>query len=86
MNNKDNYEIRISTRKNKKYAARYKDSNEWIHFGDRRYGQYHDSTPLKAYSHLDHLDKKRRELYKQRHEKDRHNVGRAGWLADVYLW
>jgi len=29
---------------------------------------------------------KRRELYKKRHEKDRHKVGSKGWFADQLLW
>ena len=29
---------------------------------------------------------KRRELYKERHEKDRHVVGSAGYDADKILW
>jgi hypothetical protein len=29
---------------------------------------------------------RRRELYKQRHEKDRHVLGSRGWLADNLLW
>jgi hypothetical protein len=29
---------------------------------------------------------KRRKLYKQRHEKDRHIVGSAGYYADKILW
>jgi len=29
---------------------------------------------------------KRRALYKQRHEKDRHKVGSAGYYADQLLW
>lgn len=28
----------------------------------------------------------RRRLYKQRHEKDRHKRGTAGWYADQLLW
>jgi len=28
----------------------------------------------------------RRKLYKQRHDKDRHNVGSNGWYADKLLW
>jgi hypothetical protein len=28
----------------------------------------------------------RRRLYKQRHEKDRHRVGSAGYYADQLLW
>ena len=30
--------------------------------------------------------KKRRDLYKQRHEKDRNKVGTNGWYADKILW
>jgi len=30
--------------------------------------------------------KKRRELYKKRHEKDRKITGSAGWYADKILW
>jgi hypothetical protein len=30
--------------------------------------------------------KKRRKLYKQRHEKDRHKIGSNGWYADKILW
>lgn len=29
---------------------------------------------------------KRRKLYKQRHEKDRHKKGSAGYYADKLLW
>jgi len=29
---------------------------------------------------------KRRKLYKQRHKKDRHNKGSAGFYADKLLW
>ena len=29
---------------------------------------------------------KRRKLYKQRHEKDRHFKGTKGWYADQLLW
>lgn len=29
---------------------------------------------------------KRRELYKKRHEKDRHKIGSRGWYADQLLW
>lgn len=42
-------------------------NNKYVHFGDSRYPQYRDTTPLKLYSHLDHNDKTRRELYYNRH-------------------
>ncbi len=86
MDNKKNYEIRLSTRKNKKYMARYINSKKWVHFGDQRYDQYRDSTPLMAYRGSNHLDDNRKLLYKRRHENNRHHVGSAGWLSDVFLW
>lgn len=63
-------EIVKSTRKNKKYMAILAD-NTRVHFGDSRYEQYKDSTPLKLYAHLDHGNKKRRELYFARHSGTR---------------
>jgi hypothetical protein len=58
-------EIKKSTRKYKKYMLIYK--GKTIHFGDSRYSQYRDSTPLKLYKKKDHFDKKRRERYFLRH-------------------
>jgi hypothetical protein len=29
---------------------------------------------------------RRRQMYKLRHEKDRHHVGSPGWFADKLLW
>lgn len=52
-------------------------------FGDVRYQQYEDRTPLKLYSHLDHYDENRRRLYRLRHQ---HNDGVAGKLSQFYLW
>jgi len=57
-------EIKQSTQKNKKYMVLVND--KWIHFGDSRYEQFRDSTPLKLYSYLDHKDKERRKNYLQR--------------------
>lgn len=57
-----------------------------ISFGDKRYEHYRDRTPLRLYSHLDHLDPQRRAAYKKRHEKDRHTPLTAGYFADKYLW
>ncbi len=58
-------DIQKSTRKNKKYMIKV--NNKHVHFGDSRYQQYKDQTPLKLYSHLDHKDNVRRELYYNRH-------------------
>lgn len=38
-----------------------------LHFGDTRYQQYRDSTPIKAYSSKDHKDIKRMRRYYLRH-------------------
>tara|TARA_R110002073_G_scaffold335015_2_gene525955 strand:+ start:218 stop:466 length:249 start_codon:yes stop_codon:yes gene_type:complete len=56
-----------------------------VQFGDKRYGQYKDKTPLKLYSKKDTLDKKRRKAYRARHTyaKPRYS---AGWFALKYLW
>ena len=79
-----NFEIKKSTRKNKKYMAKVGD--KWVHWGDTRYQHYKDSTPLKLYSHLDHLDPIRRELYKARHEGTRHKLYSPSWFSFRILW
>lgn len=86
MDRRRNWTVRRSTHKHKKYMAQYRGEGPWIHFGDTRYEQYRDATPLRLYAHLDHGDPVRRARYKQRHERDRHVVGTAGWLSDVFLW
>lgn len=79
-----------SKRKNKKYTVfifnkKTKRINK-VHFGDIRYEQYKDTTPLKLYSHKNHLDKERRKRYKARHEKTRHRKYSASWFSDKFLW
>ena len=59
-----------------------------ISFGAKGYAQYKDSTGLKLYSSLDHLDEERRKRYLKRHEGEG-NASRkysAGWFATNYLW
>lgn len=56
-----------------------------IQFGDNRYSQYKDKTPLKLYSHKDHLDKKRRASYRARHNLNYEEFS-AGRFALKYLW
>ena len=70
-------EFRKSTRKNKKYDVKY--NGVWISFGDRRYSQYKDSTPLKLYSDLDHGDKKRRANYLARAKGIKNKDGDFTW-------
>lgn len=88
--------IEKSPAKNKKYRAHVKqnDKIEKIDFGDSRYEQYKDSTPLKAFSHLDHGDKKRRDNYFKRHsgttnkkEALKKEKGiTARYLSHKFLW
>ena len=76
---------------NKKYRVvirrkiKGKATKRTVQFGDKRYGQYRDSTPLKLYSSKNTLDKKRRKAYNARHTyaKPRYS---AGWFAKKYLW
>ena len=85
-------EIKQSTRKNKKYMVKVND--KWIHFGDVRYAQFRDKTPLKLYSVLDHKDKKRRENYLKRAKAIRNKHGELTYLdknspnyySVKYLW
>lgn len=62
--------FRESNSYNKKYDAIIKNKNTnkivSIPFGDKRYEQYKDSTPLKLYKKLNHMDKKRRDAYRKR--------------------
>lgn len=74
----------ISPVKNKKYRVILSDGKK-VDFGDSRHAQYRDSTPLKAYQHLDHLDKKRRANYYARHNIDGPKFS-ADWLSKKYLW
>lgn len=55
----------------KKYTAYVKDKKtkrtRKIHFGDRRYQQYKDRTPLKIYAKQNHGTRKRMQNYFSRH-------------------
>ena len=74
----------VSPLRDKKYRVILSNGRH-VDFGDKRYQQYKDSSPLKAYSHLDHGDKKRRERYYQRHSKS-YPPYSADWLSKKYLW
>jgi len=56
-----------------------------IQFGDKRYQQYRDKTPLKLYSHKDHLNKTRRRSYRARHNLI-YKPFSPGRFALRYLW
>lgn len=81
--------IQKSTRKNKKYDIYTKDAlgkyKYLLSFGDKRYEHFKDSTPLKIYSHLNHLDQNRRRLYYSRHKETKDKLSAKYW-ANNYLW
>ena len=80
------YEFKQSTRANKKYMVYVPQLDKWVHFGSSSHQQYKDRTPLKLYSHLDHLDPERRRLFKIRFEKSRHVKWSPSYFSDRYLW
>lgn len=73
-----------STRKDKKYMVRLS-NGRLVHFGALNYEHYQDKTPLKLYSHLDHLDESRRNRYYARH-KYSYPEYTPDWLSKRYLW
>lgn len=54
-------------------------------FGDVRYGQFRDTTPLKLYKNKDTLDKKKKKNYFNRHKKN-YPIYSADWFSKKYLW
>ena len=70
-----------------------------IHFGDRRYQQYKDRTPLQLYASKNHGERKRMQNYFNRHSgtknrgraikkelKKGHGYYNAKILSHIYLW
>ena len=78
------YTIVKSTRKHKKYMVIFNDKRPPVHFGDNRYQQYKDSTPLKLYARLNHGDMERRKRYYPRHGKAK--LHSAKYFSHKYLW
>ena len=87
----------------KKYTAIVKNKKtkktRKIHFGDRRYQQYKDRTPLKLYRKKNHNTRKRMQNYFSRHsgtkkrgkaikKEKRKSKGKytAKILSHIYLW
>ena len=70
--------------KGKKYTAILPDGKR-VSFGALGYEHYKDRTPLKLYSHLDHNDKHRRDLYYARHSIDYPKYS-PDWFSKKYLW
>lgn len=73
--------IKPSTNKKKKIDV-FKDGKKIASIGAIGYGDF--GVFLKE-NGKDYADK-RRELYKKRHEKDRHKIGSNGWWSDKILW
>ena len=78
------YTFKISTKKNKKYDA-YKNSKYLVSFGDKNYQHYFDK--IGHYSHLDHLDLKRKNNYYKRFgKKEDAKFESAKYFSHNYLW
>jgi len=81
-----------STRSDKKYMVTY--NNKIIHFGNPYYEHYRDSTGVGAYSHMDHMDERRKKSYLKRAKGITDNDGNltyndkssANYYAINYLW
>lgn len=74
-------------KKSSRYPKKYQITvdGKTIHFGDRRYQHYKDKTPIKAYSHLDHMDPERKRRYYARHGKTTDKRSAKYW-ANKLLW
>lgn len=87
----------------KKYTAyikhKHTDKTRKLHFGDKRYQQYKDRTPLKLYKKQNHGTRKRMQNYFSRHsgtknrtkaikkEKNKSNgLYTPKLLSHIYLW
>ena len=72
--------IKPSSKPNKKIDVYLE--NTVISIGDNRFLDYPNYLKIKGKEYAN----QRRKLYKQRHEKDRHKKGTAGYYADQILW
>jgi hypothetical protein len=77
-----NVKIQPSNKRDYKIDV-YDNNNNYItSIGNKNYSDY----PSYMLSHGKAYANKRRELYKKRHEKDRHNIGSRGYYSDQILW
>lgn len=68
--------IKLSTRKDKKYMVLNPNTNKWIHFGQMGYQDY-----------TKHQDNKRRQLFRLRNQKwAEQDLYSAGFLSYYLLW
>ena len=102
MKEKKLYKPFVSNAKNKKYSVYVKGQNgkpKLIHFGDKRYQQFRDRTPLHLYSKKNHGERSRLRNYYSRHsgvktrkagiKKERrhaHGLYTPKLLSHIYLW
>ena len=92
-----------SKKQHKKYTAYIKNNKtkkvRKLHFGDNRYQQYKDRTPLKVYKHLNHGTRKRMRNYFNRHSGFKNRTKAINYeknkskglytpkiLSHTYLW
>jgi hypothetical protein len=78
------YSFKVSRRTNKKYDV-YKEGKYLTSFGDKRYQQYEDKTPLKHFSYLNHFDERRRNNYYSRFGRNP-RFESSLYFAHKYLW
>jgi hypothetical protein len=85
---REGYNIRVSTHKNKKYDVLDAEGRIITRFGARDMEHYFDK--LGAFSHLDHKDEKRLEAFKRRFSKliDKYQNDKtsAMYWSSKYLW
>ena len=73
--------IKPSTNKTKKIDV-FKKGRKMASVGGAGFGDYPTFMQKNGKSYA----KRKRRLYKQRHEKNRHKKGSAGYYADQLLW
>ena len=74
-------QIKPSTRKDKKIDV-FKNREKVASIGAKGYKDFPTFKKEKGLAFAE----ERRRLYKERHEKDRHKKGSAGFYADKILW
>jgi hypothetical protein len=74
-------QIKPSTRKDKKIDV-FKNNEKVASIGAKGYKDFPTYKKEKGLAFAE----ARRRLYKERHEKDRHKKGTAGFYADKILW
>lgn len=72
----NNVQIKLSTRKDKKYMLLNPNNNKWVHFGQKGFEDY-----------TKHQDNKRRQLFKLRNQKwAEQDIYTPGYLSYSLLW